>query len=480
MIEKIIKLAETKWFILLIFCILYLLLEVITLTNGRPVICDEAWYTNSAYNFSQGIGIRNTNVGTGGDLNFVFPFIQGILFYIFGYSLFMARFASVLAGLFSIIILLQLLKQLKIPNHISVFSLIGILVIPIYHSVFRFARPESWAIVFVLLSLLFLSRYLETQKLKNCFFIGLFCGLGFLTHPYTLSISFFIGILFVINAIKKKEIKPLLIFSSIIALSFFIFFINATHLIGLERLHLIFDRTNSVENDFFQKIKSTMNLVINDYVFNKNAIYFIPLSSLLIFGLFQKKKNKSFFYSSLVGVLIFIFSIFIFTSSGFKVLMNYILIFSLLNISFLVFTYRNKALVASICLYFLLMLGANLYYDKEKYEQLNSTLEQVLNEYVPENKKVCGPIEFWMFMPAVQYVSTISYWNSGENIEELPHSFDFFLIFSGDKANQNSFYDLLNKTFIEFSGSKLIYNKYSKSYGTISLYSINHDNDILP
>jgi len=207
------KALNNDVFIIVFSCFLFLMTEIPILTNSRPIMCDEAWYSNPAYNFSQGEWIHNTNVGSGGDANFLFPFIQGIMFTIFGYSIFLARFASVLAGLISIVILFKILKQLKLSNNAVIFGVFALVTIPIYHSVFRYARPESWAILFVLLSLLFFIKYIHSFYNKSILITGIFCALGFLTHPFTFSVSFAIGLMLFIHSAKNKKISPIILFT---------------------------------------------------------------------------------------------------------------------------------------------------------------------------------------------------------------------------------------------------------------------------
>ncbi|MBN2399727.1 MAG: glycosyltransferase family 39 protein [Candidatus Aminicenantes bacterium] len=448
-----------------------MLIEVPLLTDSRPITSDEPWYTNPAYNFSQGQLIHNTNVGSGGDSNFMFPLIQGILFTIFGYSIFLARFASVLAGLFSIVALFKILKQLALPNRAVGFGLFALLAIPIYHSIFRYARPESWALLFVLIALLFLIKYLHVSSNKNIFIAGMFCALGFLTHPFTLSVSMAIGFVVLFQFIKNKKVLPLIAFAIPIIISGAIFILNFFYLLGHSRTYVLLKRVNSINTDIFDGIGKNIMLILNSYVLDKNAIYFLPLMFLLVFGLFLKKSNKRAFNSSLMGCFVFCTSLVLFSSSGFDMLMPYVLVFSIFNIAFIIASTRSKFIFVAISTYLILLLAANIYYDIKKFEPMNSLLARELEAIVPENAKIIGPVEFWMFLPKTQFKATIYRWPQEVDFRQLPLEFDYFLLFSRDRHNKNRYINKINDTLRQYSGSKLIYETYSKNYGKIELFA---------
>lgn len=466
-------------FIIVISCTLFLIIEIPILTNSRPIMCDEAWYSNPAYNFSQGQWIHNTNVGSGGDVNFVFPLIQGILFSIFGYSIFLARFTSVLAGLLSIVVLFKILKQLKLPNNSAVFGVFALIAIPIYHSIFRYARPESWAILFMLLSLLFFIKYIHSFSNKRILLAGIFCALGFLTHPFTLSVSFAIGLILFIHSLKNKRIMPLIVFTIPVIISTAIFFLNYIFLNGTTKLFMVFGRVNAINAGYLNNIGNNLKVILSYYILNKNAIYFIPLFFLLLSGLFMKKKNRLAFQSSLMGSLVFCLSLVFFTSGGFEMLIYYVFIFSILNIAFIVNTKTSKSILVIISSYLILMFFANIYYDLKKYENVNSSLEKEFQIIIPENAKVIGPTAFWMFIPKTQFKSTGYRWDHVIELKQLPLEFEYFLLFSEDKNNIYQDVYNINQTFKQFSGSRLIYETYSKNYGKIELYSLKNYNDSL-
>jgi len=461
----------------MISCVLFLLIAIPILTDSRPIMADESWYSNPAYNFSQGNGLINTNVGSGGNLNFAFPIIQGILFTLFGYSIFMARFASVLAGLFSILVLFKLLKHLKVPNRAIIFSLFALIAIPVYHSVFRYARPESWAILFVLLSLFFFIKHMQTLSNKCILLAGIFCGLGFLTHPFTLSVSFAIGLILIIQFVKKKRIIPLVAFSIPLIVSYAIFHLNSIYLIGYTKPYRGFGRINTLDTHYWDRIGLNLKVIFNSYIMDKNIIFFAPLVLLLLIGLFSMKKNRLAFQSSLLGCLVFCISLVFFSSGGFEMIMYYVFIFSILNIAFLVNTLTSKSILVAISAYLMLMLSANIFYNLKKYDPVNSSLENELQIIIPKNAKVMGPTEFWMFVPKTQFKSTGFRWRGKFDIKQLPSKIDYFLMFSKDKSNIHKKYFDIACAIMEYPGSKLVYASDSKNYGKIELYSIKDQND---
>jgi hypothetical protein len=466
------KALKKDIYIIGISCALLLLIEIPLLTNSRPITSDEPWYTNPAYNFSQGQLIHNTNVGSGGDSNFIFPLIQGILFAIFGYSIFLARFASVLAGLLAIVTLFKILKQLALTDKAVAFGLFALIAIPIYHSAFRYARPESWALLFVLLSLLFFLKHIQVSSNKSIFLAGVFCALGFLTHPFTLSISLAIGIVVFIRFLKNKRVLPLIAFTIPFIVSAAIFILNFFYLLGHSRTYVLLKRVNSITSDNFAGIGKNVRLILNSYILDKNAIYFLPLLFLLLAGLFLKKNNHLAFYSSLMGCFVFCTSLVLFSSSGFDMLIPYVLIFSILNIAFIINNNRSRFILIALSSYLIVLLGANIYYDVNKYEPANSLLAKELAVIVPENAKIIGPIEFWMFLPKTRFKATIYRWAQEVDFVQLPLEFDYYLLFSKDRHNKNKYINKINKTLRQYTGAKLVYTTYSKNYGKIELFTL--------
>ncbi len=459
--------------IICIGCALLLLLELPLLTDSRPITSDEPWYTNPAFNFSQGQRIQNTNVGSGGDSNFMFPLIQGILFAIFGYSIFLARFASVLAGLLSIVTLFKILKQVGLPNKAVAFGLFALIAIPIYHSAFRFARPEGWALLFVLLSLLFLIKHIQDSSVKSIFLAGSFCALGFLTHPFTLSVSLAIGLVVAIRFLKNKRVLPPIAFAIPFIASAAIFIFNFFYLLGHSRTYVLIKRVNSINIDFFDGIGKNIKLILNSYILDKNAIYFLPLVFLLILGLFIKKSNGLAFYSSLLGCFVFCASLVLFESSGLEMLIPYVLVFPMFNIAFIIAANRNKFVLAAVSSYLILLLAANIYYDIKKYEPMNSLLAKELVAIVPENAKIIGPIEFWMFLPKTQFKAIIYRWAHEVDYAQLPLEFDYYLSFSKDRHKiKNKYIHKIDMTLRQYTGAKLVYEIFSKNYGKIELFTL--------
>jgi hypothetical protein len=67
---------------LLLAVFLFLVNQLPFLEDMRPVMYDEAWYSNTAYNLCIGNGLHQTSVGSGGNSNCIFPII-GAAFLVF-------------------------------------------------------------------------------------------------------------------------------------------------------------------------------------------------------------------------------------------------------------------------------------------------------------------------------------------------------------------------------------------------------------
>ena len=62
---------------------------------------------------------------------------------------------------------------------------------------------------------------------------------------------------------------------------------------------MVFSRVNSVDTNYLNRIIDDLTDVFNKYILDKNVIYFVPLFSILLLGLFLKKKKSSAFMDNL-------------------------------------------------------------------------------------------------------------------------------------------------------------------------------------
>lgn len=153
-------------------------------------------------------------------------FIIHLLFKIFGYTIYVARFFSAIVGLLSIYYLYALGKELigKKVGLVAAF-LLSINFFHIYHS--QDARPYSLLLLFSIISFFWLLKLLKVPSLKNSIYYGLFVGLMISTHFFGLFVAFshfIIAVLFLLYPNFKVDFARLkyFIISALIAIILFI------------------------------------------------------------------------------------------------------------------------------------------------------------------------------------------------------------------------------------------------------------------
>lgn len=110
---------RTNKYIFLLLFVIFFLLQLPLIDTSPSIMVDESWYSNTAWNFSIGNGFTNTVPGShGGDDLFLFTFLLGVAFKLFGTSLITARTVSVIGGLVGLIGFFQVLKIPKIKSKV--------------------------------------------------------------------------------------------------------------------------------------------------------------------------------------------------------------------------------------------------------------------------------------------------------------------------------------------------------------------------
>lgn len=153
----------------------------------------------------------------------VYPsvYIVGLHFWfnIFGVSIINQRLFSILGGLLTVIIFIQILNNLNFKN--SIFKIIGVILLITDFTFLqstRVGRPEIWTLSFGLLSLYFYLKYINSEFKKYVFLIlSLFSSaVAFLFHMNGIIFTLIILIVSIINykkiiSLKFKDILVLLV-----------------------------------------------------------------------------------------------------------------------------------------------------------------------------------------------------------------------------------------------------------------------------
>jgi|SRR5690554_5866526 len=459
-------------YILLFLLILFAATTAFNLLDIRPIFCDECWYTNPAYNFFLGGWIKNTNVGSGGDLNFLFPFIQGLLFKVFGFSFYMARFASVIGGLFSIYFLYLVFKTLSLKNTSILISCTAFTGIIMYHHAFTMARPESWAVAFSLFSIVYLLKFYNNRKTYNIVISGVGCGLAFLAHPDTLAISVLIGFSFLLLLIKSKQLLHVLWFLLPVVTSGILFLINQYLVYGNMFSDGISSRSignSGILSNFLSNLTASAGIfTIASKTKIVNAVF---LTCFLLIGLFFRKRHRVLFYSSLMGVGVWFISIFVFSATAYLFL--YVFIFAIINLA--IITDQLRKYQPAFLLFAFVLIASAVASNYTRTDNIHTILKNDLKEEViPSHAKTFGPLELWCFVPNVKY-ATYNYRpnQTWKEVEVQPDKMDYFIYSQNVDMGQDYIRKPLVRKFLDYENKELVYEQKSVYYTTIQIYKLN-------
>ena len=172
---------------------------------------DEPWYSQVAWSLINGQGLYNHVVGVGGgDVFFLYTLVLGLFYKVFGMSLWVGRFVSVLCGVAAIIGIARILFSLRVQWKLVALCTSAFIVSNISYLTFRVIRPEAICTVFAVWSTWFLLRYLTEPKSRLAALCGVFVGLALLCHLNMAAFATAVGIVFVVDAIRGRRVGPIL------------------------------------------------------------------------------------------------------------------------------------------------------------------------------------------------------------------------------------------------------------------------------
>lgn len=409
--------------------VLYLALQLLFLDKLPDIMEDEPWYANTAYNFSQGNGFTNTNVGhQGGDFFILYTFFLGIAIKVFGCTLYVTRMVSVVAGLIALWGMISLLKTLKVSKLISSLTLLMFVLSNVTFVVFRTTRPESWILAFGIWSVFYLVKLHGRYRVDTLVLASLFATLSFLSHPNGILFLFVSGVYVLINAIQEKKPSRVIWFGLIalglIVIHFTITFLNPN--VSFKNFIVDIKDRNSVTNTyngFFDNIVDSYHTYTLGI---KRLMILLFEIGVLIFGIVLSKKGNLLRYFSIFGILVLILSLLIFNPYGTRHF-GEILVFSFITFALAAEEIRNpkirRLLVVVGCLYLLNNLAGDAYLVYSKaYNTPYSDIENKLSESIPEGSVVLTSQHFWYPLKNTEFYSEYTHWdfiNSYENIDVL-------------------------------------------------------------
>jgi hypothetical protein len=466
--ESLIKLFRKDNIYLIL--LLYTLYYSITLISAYPIFEDEPWYASSAYNFSHGGWVISKLIGAGFP-NFIFPVFEGILFKILGFSFFSARLTSFLFGFFSIIILRFILQLLNIKRRTIFLVLLIFLFSPGYFFTFHIARPESAAVFFSLVSILFFIKSIKSGKneTRNISMCSFFSGIAFLSHPYAFPVYLNLGIYYLITYSKQKKVIKVFYFSMIAILVFLVFLANS-YLVMRNNFQIILDRT-SVSNSFIYNSGSFFVSFLSKRMLSLNGILIVTLGILPGLVLWKKLELRMISFAILMLLII---SSFVFSSSysGNHYLLNYIGLFAMISIAILV-GINDKKIILFICLFYIVSYSIlNIKKNHGNFSSKNHEISSILNSKIPSGSNIYGDIRFWFMLPKTNY--TAIYWNRyNKPLQKTISESDWILVCNEFAYNDITCYNKILQTINEYNIKvDTVLNIPTKQYGTLVVYKV--------
>lgn len=446
------------------------------LVDMRPVMYDEPWYMNPAYNLMNGNGLLNTLVGSGGNTNFVAPLMMAGMMSIFGPSLLVVRMVAVICGFITLWILHLILNEIKASSWTRVLTL-GIFVsISLINSVFRYVRPEFAVAMFVMMGLLFTLRYIRTQSWMDMILLCISVYLASCSHPYSLYFFAFVGLHLLVNCIKLKDYRRI---SQILLLVVTAILVVISLLIVQQ-----YANPNQTTNGILDRLSissiSAAIITCAKHVFLKHGVYTIPFFLINVYAIVKKIDIR---WLAIVNIIFLCTFPFIF-SSDLAMVGNSVLYFSLGSI--IVFaaifsdlekslTHNKLRVVLILCLLFCIgnySISIAFNYLK-RYEKCNSILVKEVDSIIPDGALVFGAIRFWPFKMNTNYYCD-------HNGKELtPTEYDYLLFNSQDEMAYKDVH-IVKNVKKSLDNYELIYTRDTKQYGTITIWKHrkNHEHTI--
>lgn len=447
-------------FWLVIFIVIFLINQLPFIADVRPFLYDEAWYTNTAYNFSQGNGFLNSVVGSGGNANCLLPMITGTLFRIFGYSLFTIRLTAVICGVITILFIHLCLKEWKCSVKSEIAVLAFLVSITLFNTIFRTGRPECVSLMCMSGGVWFLLRYIRNMSWGNMIGLAIFTFVSTLAHPYALLFYALAGLALLIITIKDKNWMnfahlSLLLLTAICAIGTMTYIDHTYNEMGGYNM---FDRFS------LGNIVSALPIYIKGCFLSKHTLYMVPLLGITLLSCWSKERS--------IKVLAYItFSYFIL----FPFLFSTDLMMIGLGLEYVAFLatllvapsaeyvdqfHFKKAIWSLFAMYCILNVGISYYFNyTKKFEQCNTLLRKEIRAIIPTDAVVFASIRQY---PLIMENTCFSDHYRGT----LPDSFDYIVVNSSDAYK----YDISEDVLQSIDDYTLIYERDTKQYGAVSVY----------
>lgn len=456
---SIISSNKNKSILFVVFGILFLVNELICITDVRPVMYDEAWYASTGYNIASGAGRHNSIVGSGAEINFIFPLFNALFFKIFGYNLLSTRLTAVFFGIITLLVIICFLKRNKYKNSSVFLTLLLFTSYTLFNTIFRFGRPECASLALFSIGLVSFCEYISSQSYQTILLMSLSAILAGLSHPFALLPYCLIGIIITFESFRNKYFKRVLPHLIILLIS------------GIAVIVTIYilanDNAGICERYSLTNIKNSIPFYLKEAFLSRQAIGSISFILIILFELIFGN-NRTTWYLAIIGFVTFIIFPILFSSDLMMVglgidyvAITAVFIFPQFIEDISIKISKRKIVHWGATCFFLVNLALSYYYNYGiKYEKANSILSSEVKDVIPKGSKVFGSIRLWPFAMETQFISDHYRYN-------LPEYDDLeYIITCSQDLNNYSIYNVY-KPYLK--KENVVYSKETRQYGIISI-----------
>lgn len=415
----------TNYLLLAAGIVLFAINEIPFIEDVHPVVYDEVWYANTAYNFAHHNGLYNTVVGAGGNANFVAPVVMGAMMYLFGDSLLVIRLTAVLFGFLTLGILHLIMNRLRCSYKSRIIAYGLFVSLSIVNYVFRSGRPEFASLLFCALGVYAYIGYYNQPTWRSMILLAISCFFAICSHPFTALLFALMGAyLFLVSLCQRhynQLLQLLLLLLSAIAALLLVQIISK-HYNGA-----VGEENSSILNRLFTTdLVTAIRTYLHSMFVNKQAaLVNVPSLCVIVISLFRTDNKAIKSLSVIVMAFVVIFPILfaadlamIGFASKYLVLIAIIITADLCRMLFeqyQVYTYYIYVSVLGYCLFnlcFTYYLNYGVY-----YERANSILAKDIDVIIPDSAVVFGQMSQWPCKMHSRYSSELKFYDMNKSYD---------------------------------------------------------------
>ncbi len=443
-----------------------------------PLIAmDEAWYANTAYNWSRGAGLINTNaMWRGGDVFFVYTGLLALMYKLTSASLYFSRFLSVLLGFLGLVGIVLAATEAKLSRKGRLLTGWMWVISPLFYILLRRARPEVLVIALTAWALYFFLKFFKKQDLSSLILLSLCTALAGMTHPYAWAGIGAFGLAMAVQSFPIKSWRPLGVFAGVNGLLALAFLGALFTFKGMTPTDFFLSLTSSQRGlssaGFFAGVWENTSRFVEGYTLNGKRLFFLMLElGILGLGLNSKKP-------ALRGVSALALGYAGLSLVGFNPLFRWAL-GPTLAMACLIFadtalsdkkTVWSHLLKGLIVLYMLGQVGSIGWLCVQNWHNTPySVIEKRISHVIPPGKKVMTQMELWFPLKETQVFTQSTLWKntpySGIKALQSSGQIDYIVLSSHASGETSPTFGKLSITGICYSDYFSIVSQWGKSSG---------------